>query len=131
MTKMYLLLKYSCFLFYLSAGVNHFINPDFYFGLIPNYLPYPYGINMLSGLLEMILSLLILSPKYLKIGAWGIVTLLIFFIPSHIYFIRIGSCVPNGLCLDPWIGWFRLIIVHPLLIFWAWNVGKLSFRFVQ
>ena len=128
---MCLLSKYSCFLFYLSAGVTHFLNPDFYISLIPNYLPYPFEIVILSGLLEMIFSLLILSPKYLKIGAWGIITLLILFIPSHIYFIQIGSCVPNGLCLDPWIGWFRLIIIHPLLIFWAWKVGKLNLHFAQ
>ena len=128
---MYLLSKYSCILFYLSAGMNHILSPDFYIGLIPNYLPYPYVINILSGLLEMSLAFFILFPKSLKIGAWGIIILLIFFIPSHIYFIQLGSCVPNGLCVNPIIGWLRLIIVHPLLIFWAWNVGKLNLRFTR
>ncbi|MGY8982552.1 MAG: hypothetical protein ACKVJ9_08955, partial [Cytophagales bacterium] len=69
--------------------------------------------------------------KYQKIGALGIVILLICFIPSHVYFIQIGSCVTDGLCVAPWMGWLRLIIVHPLLIFWAWNVGKLNFRFAR
>ena len=126
---MYLISKYSCILFYLSAGINHIISPDFYVNLIPNYLPYPYGINILSGLIEIALSLLLLFPKYLKIGAWGIIVLLIFFIPSHVYFIKIGSCVPNGLCVNPIISWLRLIIVHPILILWAWYVGKLNLRF--
>ena len=126
---MYLISKYSCILFYLSAGINHIISPDFYVNLIPNYLPYPYGINILSGLIEIALSLLLLFPKYLKIGAWGIIVLLIFFIPSHVYFIKIGSCVPSGLCVNPIIGWLRLIIVHPILILWAWYVGKLNLRF--
>ena len=125
---MYLISKYSCFLFYLSAGINHIISPDFYIDLIPNYLPHPHIINLLSGLIEITLSLLLLSPKYIKIGAWGIIVLLIFFVPSHIYFIKIGSCVPNGLCVNPIIGWLRLIIVHPILILWAWNVGKLNLR---
>ena len=126
---MYLISKYSCFLFYLSAGINHIISPDFYVNLIPNYLPYPYGINILCGLIEIALSLFLLFPKYLKIGAWGIIVLLIFFIPSHVYFIKIGSCVPNGLCVNPIISWLRLIIVHPILILWAWYVGKLNLRF--
>ena len=95
---MYLISKYSCFLFYLSAGINHIISPDFYIDLIPDYLPHPHIINLLSGLIEITLSLLLLHPKYIKIGAWGIIVLLMFFIPSHIYFIKIGSCVPNGLC---------------------------------
>ena len=57
-----------------------------------------------------------------------IIVLLIFFIPSHVYFIKIGSCVPNGLCVNPIIGWLRLVIVHPILILWAWYVGKLNLR---
>ena len=126
---MYLISKYSCFLFYSSAGISHIISPNFYVNLIPNYLPYPYGINILCGLIEIALSLLLLFPKYLKIGAWGIIVLLIFFIPSHVYFIKIGSCVPNGLCVNPIISWLRLIIVHPILILWAWYVGKLNLRF--
>jgi len=126
---MYLISKYSCFLFYSSAGISHIISPDFYVNLIPNYLPYPYGINILCGLIEIALSLFLLFPKYLKIGAWGIIVLLIFFIPSHVYFIKIGSCVPNGLCVNPIISWLRLIIVHPILILWAWYVGKLNLRF--
>ena len=126
---MYLISKYSCFLFYSSAGISHIISPDFYVNLIPNYLPYPNGINILSGLIEIALSLLLLFPRYLKIGAWGIIVLLIFFIPSHVYFIKIGSCVPNGLCVNPIISWLRLIIVHPILILWAWYVGKLNLRF--
>ena len=125
---MYRISKYSCFLFYFSAGINHIINPDFYIDLIPNYLPNPYGINILSGLIEIALSLLLLFPKYLKIGALGIIVLLIFFVPSHVYFIKIGSCVPNSLCVNPIIGWLRLIIVHPILILWAWNLGKLKLR---
>jgi len=127
---MYLVSKYSCFLLYLSASINHIISPNFYIDLIPNYLPHPYGINILSGLIEITLYLLLLSPKSLKIGAWGIIVLLILFVPSHIYFIKIGSCVPNGLCVDPIIGWLRLIIVHPILILWAWNVDKLNLRIV-
>ena len=126
---MYLISKYSCFLFYSSAGISHIISPDFYVNLIPNYLPYPYGINILCGLIEIALSLFLLFPKYLKIGAWGIIVLLIFFIPSHVYFIKIGSCVANGLCVNPIISWLRLIIVHPILILWAWYVGKLNLRF--
>ena len=36
--------------FYVFAGANHFINPEFYLGLIPEYLPFPDLINTISGI---------------------------------------------------------------------------------
>lgn len=106
--------------FYFLAGVNHFINPDFYLPLIPPYLPYPEAINYISGGLESLFGLLLLSPKYGNQAARGIIFLLVLFIPSHVYFIMAGCCVENGLCVPNWVGWLRLILIHPLLIGWAW-----------
>ena len=117
------ILKFGLFGFYLFAGINHFIHPDFYYGLIPDYLHFPKFINISSGALEVVFALGILTPGLQKIAASAIILLLIAFVPSHIYFIKIGSCVENGLCVAPWIAWLRLLIIHPLLILWAWYVG--------
>lgn len=106
--------------FYFLAGVNHFINPEFYLPLIPPFLPFPEVINYLSGSLESLLGLLLLIPGYRSIAARGIIILLILFIPSHIYFIVVDSCIEDGLCVPTWVGWSRLVLIHPLLIFWAW-----------
>ncbi|MEL7001742.1 MAG: MauE/DoxX family redox-associated membrane protein [Bacteroidota bacterium] len=106
--------------FFLFAGFNHFRDPEFYYPLIPDYLPYPYLINIVSGIAEMILALAILSPKTRKIAAFLMIAMLISFIPSHVYFIQIGSCVTEGLCVPAWIAWVRLIIIHPLLIWWVY-----------
>lgn len=106
--------------FYFLAGVNHFVNPDFYLPLIPPVLPYPEVINYLSGGLESLFGLLLLFSRYRSYAAHGIVFLLVLFIPSHVYFIMVGSCVEEGLCVPNWIGWLRLILIHPLLIGWAW-----------
>jgi len=106
--------------FYGFAGAYHFINPGFYFGLIPDYLPYPEGINYASGILELGLAIGVAMPRYREVAAKGIVVLLILFIPSHVYFIQVGSCIDGGLCVSPWIAWMRLFIIHPLLMLWAW-----------
>ena len=108
--------------FYAFAGSYHFISPDFYSGLIPDYLPFHTFINYASGVLEIILAIGVALPKYRSAAGKGIVLLLILFIPSHIYFIQIGSCVEDGLCVAPWIAWIRLLIIHPLLMLWAWSV---------
>ena len=110
--------------FFSFAGLYHFINPDFYLGLIPDYLPQPLALNYGVGILELVLGILVLIPSYRKIGSYGIVLLLLLLIPSHIFFIQTGSCVPNGLCVPKWISWGRLILIHPLLVYWGYTVSK-------
>lgn len=106
-------------IFMIIAGVNHFVNPDFYLPLIPDYLPHPIEINIVSGILEIVLALMLINPKLRQHAAWGIILLLMLFIPSHVYFIQIGACIPEGLCTPLWVAWFRLIVIHPLLLLWC------------
>jgi len=106
--------------FYFFAGVNHFLNPDFYLPLIPDYLVFKSEINVISGVIEMVLAVSVLVPTLRKWAAYAIVAMLIAFIPSHVHFIVIGSCVTDGLCVPEWVGWARLLVVHPILIGWAW-----------
>lgn len=114
--------------FYLFAGINHFINPEFYLPLIPPFFPFPNTINILSGIIEILLAIGLALPRTRKIASHLIILMLLAFIPSHVYFIQIGSCINEGLCVPEWVGWLRLIIIHPLLIYWAWIVGKCDTR---
>ena len=58
-----------------------------------------------------------------KWAADGIVFLLLAFIPAHIYHIQMNGCLP-GLCFPPWVVWVRLLVLHPILIAWAWWYRK-------
>ena len=109
--------------FYTLAGVNHFVHPEFYLPLIPDYLPWHSILNAGSGLMEIISGLALIPSQTRKLAGYLLVALLVLFVPSHIHFLQMGSCVKGGLCVAPWISWLRLLSVHPLLIFWAyWNV---------
>jgi uncharacterized membrane protein len=110
--------------FYVMAGTNHFLNPDFYYSLIPDYLPFPKVINSLSGMIEIVLGLGFLWKATRIYAAYLIVAMLMAFIPSHIYFINIGACIGDGLCVPMWIAWLRLLLIHPLLIWWVWYSRK-------
>lgn len=118
------LLRLALIGFYAFAGLYHFINPAFYYGLIPDYLPYPEFINYASGFLEIALAVGVAIPKTRLIAVKGIIILLVLFIPSHLYFIQIGSCVETAFCVSPWVAWLRLLAIHPALIYWAWAVRK-------
>lgn len=110
--------------FYTAAGINHFVSPDFYLPLIPPFFSQPELINHLSGMAEILLGLGILYFPTRKRAALGVILLLVAFIPSHVYFLQIGSCVEEGLCVPEWIGWLRLIAIHPLLMYWAFWISR-------
>ncbi len=113
--------RYILIAFYVFAGINHFWHAQFYYPIIPPYFqPWAYQLNFIVGLAEISLAVMMAFAFSRKLAATGIIVMLIAFIPTHIYFIQIGSCVPNGLCVPAWIGWARLLIIHPILIAWAW-----------
>lgn len=116
--------RWLMIMFYVLAGINHFISPNFYLPLIPPYLPSPFGINIVSGIVEVIFAIFLMFKCTQKWAVHGIILMLIAFIPSHVYFIQINSCIQGGLCVASWIGWVRLLIIHPILIFWAWSNRK-------
>jgi uncharacterized membrane protein len=106
---------------YFAAGLNHFRMPAFYYPLIPDYLGNKELLNMLSGIAEMILAIGLVFSKSRRWAAWGIIAMLLAFLPAHIWFIQKGGCLdPNGLCVPVWIAWVRLLVVHPVLLWWAW-----------
>lgn len=113
------------FLLYFLAGINHFINPQFYLKLIPPYIPFHETMNVISGIAEIVLALLLLHQPARKFASVIIVLMLLAFITVHVYYIQVNPCTPAS-CLLFWIGWARLLIIHPLLICWAWKAGSLT-----
>lgn len=111
---------YFLLLFYILAGVNHFYNPSFYLPLIPPYLPNPEWINIASGIAEIALGVGLIFPVTRRMAVFGILFMLIAFLPAHIWLIQEDGCV-GELCVSPWIAWVRLLVVHPLLMYWAWS----------
>ncbi|MBP2831724.1 hypothetical protein J8281_05935 [Aquimarina sp. U1-2] len=110
--------------FYLIAGLNHFIHPEFYFPLIPKYLVHIELINYISGIAEIVLGVGVLFTHTRKISALLIIMMLLVFALSHMYFITMGSCVAGSLCVPEWVAWIRLLIIHPLLIWWVWWIRE-------
>lgn len=107
--------------FYLVAGLNHFVMPDFYYPLIPPFFHFIKPINFLSGMLEVSLAISLLFNASRRHAIDGIIILLLLFLPAHFYFIQKGGCLSPSLCVPEWVGWFRLIVIHPILIYWAFN----------
>ena len=106
-------------LLYVGAGVNHFWHPDFYYAIIPPYLPNPYLINIAAGTSEIILGILLIFSATRKVAVYLIIAMLVAFIPVHIYMIQKGGCMNKVVCIPLLEAWLRLAL-QPVLILWAW-----------
>ncbi|MEO6150727.1 MAG: MauE/DoxX family redox-associated membrane protein [Mucilaginibacter sp.] len=104
---------------YLAAGINHFYNPASYLRIIPPYIPYPNVANIVSGALEIVLALLLISAKTRPYAAWGIAVLLVAFLPVHITMIADAPLQLGDVTVTPLLAWIRLVL-QPVLILWAW-----------
>lgn len=115
---------------YVFAGTMHFVKPGFYLAVMPHFLPDHMVLINFSGVTEIIAGLLVIFGNVLwrSIGAIAIVVMLFFFILVHVDFIIRTDCSASGICWRGVFGWVRLVVVHPVLIYWAWTVGRDYFR---
>ena len=67
--------KYVLSIFMVAVGTLHFVNPDFYLKIMPPYLPLHKELVLLSGICEVLLGILLLSPPCSGLAAWGIIAL--------------------------------------------------------
>ncbi len=110
------LLKIFFALFFVLAGVNHFIDPAFYLKIMPPYLSWHYELVILSGIAEVVLGIALLIPKLSRIAAWGIIALLIAVFPANLHM----AMHPELYSDIPVVAlWIRLPI-QGLLILWAY-----------
>ena len=105
-------------LFYIMAGTNHFINPDWYVRIVPPILPFKTAIIFISGILEIILGTLLIFPKRRFIASWGLILLLVAVYPANIY-----VALTNGEAMDttPLIAWGRLPFQFVLIGLAYWH----------
>ncbi len=110
-------------IFYLLAGINHFIHPSSYLQVIPPYLPAHEVLNDIAGVAEITAAILLHIRTTRKLAAWGIVMMLLAFVPVHIYMIQQAPMRMGSLLITPLIAWLRLPL-QAVLIFWAYTFTR-------
>ena len=113
-------LKWLFGIVFVLAGINHFLNPDFYLKIMPPYLPWHLFLVYLSGIFEILLGALLLIPKFSRLAAWGLIALLIAVFPANIYMAMNTKLFPE---LNSLLIWVRLPLQF-LLIVWAFWFTK-------
>ena len=78
------ILIYVYVLFFVGAGLNHFLNPQFYDAIVPSFIPYPRFVHQFTGILEILIPLLFLT-KYRKEAAIMMIILLVILYGANLY----------------------------------------------
>lgn len=116
MQKVKTIFKYLFAIFFVLAGLNHFLNVDFYLKIMPPYLPWHLFLVYLSGVFEIALGLLLLIPKFTSLAGWGLIALLFAVFPANIHMAVNPQLFPE---FSPMLLWLRLPIQF-VLIAWAY-----------
>lgn len=101
---------------YVLAGLLHFFKPRMYQGIIPPYLPNPRALVYISGIFEIGLGVGLLFEESRRLSAWGIMLMLLAFLPVHIYMLRSEKFRK----FPAWALWVRIPLQF-LLIYWAYS----------
>ncbi len=107
--------QYILGVIFVIAGINHFRKPKLYEKIIPPYIPAPSSMVLLSGIVEMILGFMLMNKNTQTEAAWGILVLMVLFLPVHIFMLLNKEA---SLKLPFWI----LILRIPLqfgIMYWA------------
>ena len=78
------LLIYVYVVFFISAGLNHFLNPQFYDELVPNFIPFPRLVHQITGVIEIILPLFLLT-RFRKEAALLMMIFLVLLYGANLY----------------------------------------------
>lgn len=106
-------------IFYVLAGIMHFVRPEVYLPMMPPYLPWHLALIYLSGLAEVVVGVGVLIPGTRRMAAWATILLLIAIFPANIH-IALNNVPLFGAEEGAGIfNWVRLP-VQGVLILWAW-----------
>ena len=107
-------LRYLLSLVVIVTGVLHFIAPDKLVKIVPDWLPAPRVLVLVSGVFEIAGGIGLLIKQTRTLAAWGLVALFAAVFPANI-----NMAVHKIYTDNPWILWGRLPF-QAVLVAWAY-----------
>lgn len=111
--------------FFVFAGIMHFVSVEDFAAIVPPLLPFPKLIVWVTGLMEIAMGVMLLCPHFrARVGVLlGLFLLAV--LPANIYMAVAG--IPFGdTAASPAALWIRVALQFPLiaLIYWATRPAK-------
>ncbi len=107
-------LRYLLSLTVIASGVMHFVAPDKFAKIVPDWLPSPRMLVYVSGFFEIAGGLGLFLKQTRTLAAWGLAALFAAVFPANVNMAMHKIYTDN-----PWILWGRLPF-QGVLIAWAY-----------
>lgn len=113
------------FIWFFVGGVSHFTNTEFFVAIVPPWVPYALAAVYVSGIIEIILALLIVSSKTRSAAGWGLIALTLAVTPANVHMWLNPELFPE---VSETALTVRLVVqVFLLLLIW-WSTRVISDR---
>ena len=106
-------------LFFVAAGLVHFIRPAMYEAIVPAALPAKRELVYASGVAEIAGGLGVLHPRTRRAAGWWLIATLVAVFPANVSMALRAE--EHDRLPEPLL-WLRLPLQAPL-IWWAWRVA--------
>ena len=70
---------------FISVGVTHFTNEEFFVSIMPPYLPWHLELVYISGVFEILGGAGLLVPRLRTVAGWGLIALMIAVFPANLH----------------------------------------------
>ena len=114
---------YIMSLLYVLVGIKHFLDPNFFLKIMPEYLNHHLELVYISGFFEILFGVLLIFKKTRFFGAWGVFILLICIFPANIYLYN-SEAAQIALDISKSQALIRLPFQIPLLILAYWHSNE-------
>ena len=106
-------------LFFMAAGILHFVFPAAYLGIMPTWLPWPVALVAVSGACEIAGGLGVLYPSTRSAAGIGLIALCVAVLPANVQMLLNAHAAAAA-------AWWQLLLVLRLplqlaLVVWIRN----------
>jgi uncharacterized membrane protein len=104
--------------FWLAAGINHFVNPKIYESIMPDYLPAHRELVLWSGVAEIVAGLAVIPERTRNpFARWWILGVLAAVFPANVNM----TIHPDRYPEIPQVALWARLPVQFLFAWWAWR----------
>lgn len=114
-------------LFFVIAGILHFVFTPEYLSVMPPWLPWHRALVIVSGLCEIAGGLGVLIPATRRWAGYGLIALCVAVLPANVQMLLAAQAAPAAYASHLWVAmlWTRLPL-QGLLMFWIWRSTRYS-----
>ena len=112
-------LLYILVVFYGLAGLNHFLKPNFYVAIMPNFLPQKTMLNYATGVIQLMLAAGLFLSSTRNMAVYLTIAMLL----SYLFLIHIPHLInPPKIAKDKKLFLIMRIPLQFLLIYLTWKL---------